>query len=277
MDTAGITDKEVASQWGDTEGQARTQDRLRHGGGENKAKRESQATEKLRHRRKSMCLSQLTWAQKAPEDRRACSAHPELPLSAHRLLPSPPVPAEPLPSARTSLTGLGLALRRPRMAKLTSRGALCGPPPARGFLNTEAMATLWGEDAGLALGPRAACPGLSGPRERVRGGALALAGPAASASASRARRPAGGVPAAPPARAGEEGRGRGVPAAGPPRAPPTPCEGRGDPCGARSPCSPPAGRPTAALGLAGWELSPPRAAPPRTRRERARAERGGTG
>lgn len=54
------------------------------------------------------------------------------------------------------------------MAKLTSRGALCGPPPARGFPNTEAMATLRGETRGPPQGrEQRARP--SGPRERVAG------------------------------------------------------------------------------------------------------------
>lgn len=34
------------------------------------------------------------------------------------------------------------APRRPRMARLTSRGTLCGPLPARGLPNTDDMATL---------------------------------------------------------------------------------------------------------------------------------------
>ena len=54
------------------------------------------------------------------------------------------------------------APRRPRMAKLTSRGALCGPPPARGFPNTEAMATLRRETRVPPQGPeqRASPSGL---------------------------------------------------------------------------------------------------------------------
>jgi hypothetical protein len=47
-----------------------------------------------------------------------------------------PTSALPIPRHSPDLP----APRRPRMARLTSRGALCRPLPARGFPNTEAMA-----------------------------------------------------------------------------------------------------------------------------------------
>lgn len=62
------------------------------------------------------------------------------------------------------------APRRPRMARLTSRGMLCGPLPARGLPNTDDMATLKTATPVLgAAGLRAARPqSPSGPPVGVR-------------------------------------------------------------------------------------------------------------
>lgn len=130
--------------------------------------RERQATEKLKQRRKSRCLAQPTWVQEAPKPSgRACLQvrSPWFPPPA----PSPGFPPNPFPSPQLPHSPDLPAPRRPRIARLTSRGALCGPLPTRDFPNTEDMVTLRGRTRGL--GPRApsSVPARRGPQERVAG------------------------------------------------------------------------------------------------------------
>ncbi|XP_065798045.1 proline-rich proteoglycan 2-like [Muntiacus reevesi] len=83
----------------------------------------------------------------------------------------------------------------------------------------------------------------SGPRERAAGPLAGTRGPGGVGVRFPGPAPSGRRPRGPARPGGEEGPGGGCRRAGPPRAPPTPCKGRGDPCGARSRCSPPAGTP----------------------------------
>ena len=101
-ETAGITGKEDTVS-GETEGQAGPEDRTAETRGSGKpSRRESQATEKLRQRRKSRCLSQLTWAQKAPKDSgRSQPAHAELPLPSTGSRPRRAPAFRPHPTHRT--------------------------------------------------------------------------------------------------------------------------------------------------------------------------------
>lgn len=71
---------------------------------------------------------------------------------------TPRSPPNPVPSRRPPHSPDLPAPRRPRIARLTSRGALCGPLPARGFPNTEDMATLrrGPEQRGRPSGPSGA-------------------------------------------------------------------------------------------------------------------------
>lgn len=142
-ETAGVTDKEDTDTVGrQRERQARKRRQLRAGGAENKL-RENQAREAEAKKVYTITASHPTHlGARSPESQwKSLPASPQRPvpstapcLSRPRLTPSlPPAPHSPdLPTPR-----------RPRMAKLTSRGALCCCPlPARGFPNTEDMATL---------------------------------------------------------------------------------------------------------------------------------------
>lgn len=140
-ETAAVTDKEDRhSRETQRERQARKRRQLRAGGAENKL-RENQARE-AEAKKDTITASHPTHlGAGSPESQwKSLPASPQRPvpstaprLSRPRLTPSlPPAPHSPdLPTPR-----------RPRMAKLTSRGALCCPLPARGFPNTEDMATL---------------------------------------------------------------------------------------------------------------------------------------
>lgn len=173
------------------------------------------------------------WVQEAPKARgRACpQVHSargpsSAPLSASIPFPPGHPPHSPdLP-----------APRRPRMARLTSRGALCCPLPARGFPNTEDMATL--RRGTRVLGPRApsSLPAPSGPSGGDSQAPLALATrprrsprPPGTARAERA-----GFP-----RLGPRGVGGGAGGAsgrGCPELRQTPCKGCGStPRGALTP------------------------------------------
>lgn len=130
--------------------------------------RERQATEKLKQRRKSRCLAQPTWVQEAPKPSgRACLQvrSPWFPPPA----PSPGFPPNPFPSPQLPHSPDLPAPRRPRIARLTSRGALCGPLPTRDFPNTEDMVTLRRRTRGLCPRAPSSVPARRGPQERVAG------------------------------------------------------------------------------------------------------------
>lgn len=112
------------------------------------------------------------------------STAPRTPSSAPRPPPNPFPPWHPPHSPDLP------APRRPRMARLTSRGALCCPLPARGFPNTEDMATL--RRGTRVLGPKApsSVPARRGPRGRLAG-SLGTRRSAPSKSAPRPRAPRG--------------------------------------------------------------------------------------
>lgn len=101
-ETAGITGKEDPVS-GETEGQTGPEDKTAEARGSGKpSRRESQATEKLRQRRKSRCLSQLTRAQKAPKDSgRSQPAHAGLPLPSTGSRPRRAPAFRPHPTHRT--------------------------------------------------------------------------------------------------------------------------------------------------------------------------------
>lgn len=126
-------------------------------------------------------------------------------------------PPSPFPSWHPPHSPDLPAPRRPRMARLTSRGALCGPLPARGFPNTEDMATLGRGTRVLGRRAPSSVPARRGPRGRLAS-SPGTRRPAPSVSAPRAPRPAGCVPAARPEQGG--GGAGGARRAGPPRAPP---------------------------------------------------------
>lgn len=130
--------------------------------------KERQATEKLKQRRKSQYIAQPTWVQEAPKaSGRAC---PQVctPWFPPPVL-SPRFPPNPFPSPQLPHSPDLPAPRRPRMARLTSRGALCGPLPTRDFPNTEDMVTL--RRRTRCFGPRASSrvPARRGPQEQVSG------------------------------------------------------------------------------------------------------------
>lgn len=130
--------------------------------------KERQATEKLKQRRKSQYIAQPTWVQEAPKaSGRAC---PQVctPWFPPPVL-SPRFPPNPFPSPQLPHSPDLPAPRRPRMARLTSRGALCGPLPTRDFPNTEDMVTL--RRRTRCFGPRAPSrvPARRGPQEQVSG------------------------------------------------------------------------------------------------------------
>ena len=188
---------------------------MRDGGAENIV--EKQATEKLRQRRKSRCLTQPTWAQEAPKPvgEPACNqVH-----SVHTCSPS-------LGSSPNSLSSVPLpnspdlpAPRRPRMARLTSRGALCDPLPTRGFPNTEDMATLLRRSRVLCRRAPSRVPACWGPRELVAGSFHTRGlGPVDVRAGPGVESGEGCVPAARPSRAG--GGALGGWRAGPPGEPP---------------------------------------------------------
>lgn len=79
---------------------------------------------------------------------------------------SPPLPPRsppsPFPSQHPFHSPDLPAPRRPRIARLTSRGTLCGPLPARGFPNTEDMATLRSGTRGLSRRAPSSVPARRG-------------------------------------------------------------------------------------------------------------------
>lgn len=96
-----------------------------------KTKQESQATEKLRQRRKSRNLTQPTWAQAALKASGGASREPTAPGSPHRSPPLAPAPY-PLPSARTPLTGLARAAA-PENGQVDLEGRALLPAARAGF------------------------------------------------------------------------------------------------------------------------------------------------
>lgn len=130
--------------------------------------KERQATEKLKQRRKSQYIAQPTWVQEAPKA--SGRAYPQVctPWFPPPVL-SPRFPPNPFPSPQLPHSPDLPAPRRPRMARLTSRGALCGPLPTRDFPNTEDMVTL--RRRTRCFGPRAPSrvPARRGPQEQVSG------------------------------------------------------------------------------------------------------------
>lgn len=138
--------------------------------------KERQATEKLKQRRKSQYIAQPTWVQEAPKA--SGRAYPQVctPWFPPPVL-SPRFPPNPFPSPQLPYSPDLPAPRRPRMARLTSRGALCGPLPTRDFPNTEDMVTL--RRRTRCFGPRApsSVPARRGPQEQVAGSLALAAGP----------------------------------------------------------------------------------------------------
>lgn len=132
---------------------------------------------------KKICFAQPTWEQEAPKASARASPqvhNSQFPPLAPRSRPSP------FPSRHPPHSPDLPAPRRPRIARLTSRGALCGPLPARGFPNTEDMATLKRGTRGLGRRAPSSVPARRGPRERVTG-SPGTRDPAQSVSAPRTR------------------------------------------------------------------------------------------
>lgn len=138
--------------------------------------KERQATEKLKQRRKSQYIAQPTWVQEAPKASGRACPQVRTPWFPPPVL-SPRFPPNPFPSPQLPHSPDLPAPRRPRMARLTSRGALCGPLPTRDFPNTEDMVTL--RRRTRCFGPRApsSVPARRGPQEQVAGSLALAAGP----------------------------------------------------------------------------------------------------
>lgn len=139
---------------------------MRDGGAENKAEsapsnRETEATKKTTVSRPTHLGAGSPQASGRAFPHVHNSRSPPVP-------PGPRSPPNPFPSQHPFHSPDLPAPRRPRIATLTSRGTLCGPLPARGFPNTEDMATLRRGTRGLSRRAPSSAPARRGPGRKWR-------------------------------------------------------------------------------------------------------------
>lgn len=171
---------------------------MRDGGAENKAERAPSHRETEAKKKLTVSHATHLGAGSPEASGRACpQGHSAQVL---RPLPASPAPPNHLPSPRSPPYSPDLPTpRRPRMARLTSRGALGGALPARGFPNTEDMATLRRGTRVLGRGAPSSVPARRDPHE-PGGGSPGTRAPVGLRARARAERPPAAFPRIGPTR-----------------------------------------------------------------------------